>query len=267
MSLAFYPSFVFQSEPYPSLSIIIDALTSIFSSSINITREEWGGNPRDGFQRWVRAFVEESSVHISFNVALEGTGFPQSPDILSNTQHISATMKTTGQHSNTLYQLWRKISNAMALLGYKDQILTSSPKALIEALESTGSYPLAQKLRSECTEAIIHELQSQEPYWPLTLVGIMTDDLNRVLRSVRDPKKIQSITLYDCNLETLPEILIERPVFFPALQFLSLSHNPLKSLPNLKELYPKLEQVDLMYTPIKRPKWEGVKIYHKKMSL
>jgi hypothetical protein len=251
----------FQADPrrLPTLDAVVSAVEAGIGTSLAVTRNPWSGNPRDFYMRQVRG-VATLPIRVQADLAWEmsyDTRTAEDVDV------ARVMVQLDGREAAACDEVWSRLAQTLGALGYTDRTLEEAPAGIVDDLRAAGATARADTLRRDITAALIGKIQRQPPHWPLVVGFSRPDDLDRVLRSAPDPAQVCTISLSGCGLTALPAVLREAPATFPALEDLSLSHNPLAALPStLRSLYPRLRRLDITSCAITlaAAEWEGVQV-------
>jgi hypothetical protein len=249
---------IFQSDSPVGIDVLAAALEAAIRSPLTLQPEAWSGNPRDGYGRWVCGEGRAGEVTLRARLDLQMAYTPDSPPD-SDTARVSVDL--SGGAPLARQRLWGRIATALAEVGYADQTLAGSPASIVDDLEAAGEVSQAAALRSAITEALIAAEPMRPEHWPVQVSFSRPDDLDRVLRAVRQPQRVRTLSLIGCALTALPAVLLEEPARFSALEQLNLSYNRLIAVPLLVARYPALRWLDVSdnpMAPLRKADWPGV---------
>lgn len=240
-------------------STLTSALQDACGCRLHVSLESPTGNPRDGYGAWRNAEGTRGEVEIRAQIAYEQG---QGADLGAvDTSWVKVRLQSPD--ARAMDRLWTRLTEAFAVLGYRDDTLEHGSSAIVDDLVAAGDLTRASALRAAITEALIRRLQSDPRHATVHLTFCRADDLDRVLRAAPAPAEVRGVNLSGCDLTRLPRGLAEHPVLFPGLERLILAYTRLTTLPDLPLLYPSLRHVVIPNNGMKRPRgkiWKDVKV-------
>ena len=263
MVCTWYLSYHLDRDQAPSVEVLTAALDRVFDPPLVLARDAWSGNPRDFYGRWLRGVGQCGEISVRSDIALEHTMDPTLPPDVIDTSRVSVMLDGSAAVALDMDALWGRLTTAMETLGYRDDTLSGPSAKITSLLAAAGARERVEALRAASTRALIEKFRRGPAHWPLVASWNSADDLDGALRSALDPAQVKSVSINQCDLEALPSVLLENPVFFPALEYVDLSGNRLTSIPTLKDSYPQLKWLNVSgnpMPPLLAAEWPGVRI-------